>query len=643
MPEEVDKEKLQSSLPDQKYDASDYDNASVLDTSLPHRPWYDIFNPKGFKRPPDNELGFDTTGLSRAEISLEQMSRAAPALSQRHLIIITATAGIGTGLFVGSGTALKEGGPAGLIIAYGLLSISLLSMMLGIAEMALRYPTVSPFNELTARFIDPSLGFAIGWIFMAAWLVTAPLEIIVSAELTRFWKSDDNPAAQVNPVAWVSLIYVFDVFIQIYGGTRAYGELEFFVGFLKLFSVVAFIIFTIIHVAGGIPGAEHSHVYDLILMSNQTLATQIADNKTLANGTSIETWVKETLVPNDYFSSHKYIGGHYFFEPGAFATSFKGVIGALISAAFAFGGTEIAALASVETANPVRVIPSTTRQTFWRLMLFFITAVILIGLSVPSSIDGLGSSNDGTGSPFIISLQRSFVYATPSLFNSLILCSVIGVSNAAIYSCTRLLVGLSISGMGPSWLSYIDRHGRPIFAKLAVLTFTLLCFVCASDKYNDVFNWLYAFGALGWVYLWATLPIVHIMFRIAMKLQGRSTSELLYKSPLGVAGSAVGSAISIFVLVMQFWTSGAPIGGSSDAAEYFFQQDLSVPCVIALFVGHKIYLKKTTGSWGFINLKTMDLDAGVRDLDMDMVEHEELMARERARKNFLIRLGHIFC
>lgn len=622
---------------------SDYDRASVTDASLPKLPWYEIFNPKGFKRPPDNELGFDTTGLTRAEISLEQMSRAAPALSQRHLIIITATAGIGTGLFVGSGTALKEGGPAGLVIAYGLLSICLLNVMQGTAEMALRYPTVSPFNELTARFVDPSWGFALGWIFMCAWLVTAPLEIIVSAELTRFWKSDDNPAARVNPVAWVALIYAFDVFIQIFGGTRGYGELEFLVGSIKLCAVTGFIIFSIIHVAGGIPSGEHSHVFENIVEWNTTLSDQVANGSTLANGTSVETWVNETLVPSNYFTKHSYIGGHYFYDPGPFATSFKGVVGALISAAFAFGGTEIAALAAAETANPLRVIPSTTRQTFWRLMLFFITAVVLIGLSVPYNVDGLGSSNDGTGSPFIISLQRSFVYALPSIFNAVILCSVIGVSNAAVYSCTRLLVALSISGMGPSWLSYIDRHGRPIFAKLCVLTFQLLCFVCASDKYNDVFNWLYAFGALGWVYLWATLPIVHIMFRIALRLQGRSTSELLYKSPTGILGSVIGSGIPIFVFVTQFWTSAAPIGGSSDPAQYFFQQNLSVPCVIALFVGHKIYLKKTTGSWGFVNLKTVDLDTGVRDLDMEMVEREEMQAKERARKNFLIRLSHLFC
>lgn len=559
----------------------------------PNSPWYDALKPFSFLKPKPNELGFDPTGMTDVEIGQKQLAQAGPTLSRRHLITITASAGIGTGLFVGTGNTLPQGGPAALIIGFGVMGISLVLVMLSTAEMNLRFPNINPFSQLTAKFLDPSWGFAIGWLYMFGYMVSAPLEMITAAELTQYWHGDDNPAAKANPVAWISIIFVFDVVLHLFAGSRGYGELEFFVGSAKLTAVMGWMIYTVIYVAGGIP-------------------------------------------------NHGYIATKYFHEPGAFADGFKGVISVMVSASFAFGGTEISGVAAAETTNPMRSIPSSVRQTFWRILIFFVTPVILVGFAVPYTTKGLGTSNEGSGSPFVMILDLAGTKALHSIFNSVIICSVIGVSNSSIYASTRTLVALSQSGMGPKWLSYVDRRGRPTIALLCNLIFAILCFVSASDKYNEVFNWLYAFAQLAFLYVWSAICMCHIKFRLLMKRQGMSLNELLFRSLFGIPGAILGGGIIVFVFALQFWTAAAPIGGSDNRASYFFQQDLSVVCAIALYVGHKIYMRKTTGGWGFVGWD-VDINEGVRVIHPEMLELADEVERKWAKRNFLLRFMRSLC
>lgn len=63
---------------------------------------------------------------------------------------------IGAGLFVGSGSALHNGGPASLIICYMIIGIMLLFTMQALAEMAVMYPVNGAFYTYVVRFVDPS-------------------------------------------------------------------------------------------------------------------------------------------------------------------------------------------------------------------------------------------------------------------------------------------------------------------------------------------------------------------------------------------------------------------------------------------------------------------------------------------------------
>src|SRR5882757_9878562 len=75
-----------------------------------------------------------------------------------------------------------------------------------------------------------------------------------------------------------------------------------------------------------------------------------------------------------------YIGGTYWRNPGPTNHGFKGFCSVLVASAFSFVGTELVGLAAAETANPRKSLPSAIKQVFWRIAIFYIVALLLVGL-----------------------------------------------------------------------------------------------------------------------------------------------------------------------------------------------------------------------------------------------------------------------
>lgn len=102
---------------------------------------------------------FDVEGAAAATAS----SPLQRHLKGRHLQMIAIGGSIGTGLFVGSGSALAHGGPASLIIAFCLIGIMLYCTVHALGEMAVLFPVAGSFSAYSTRFLDPAWGFAMGW------------------------------------------------------------------------------------------------------------------------------------------------------------------------------------------------------------------------------------------------------------------------------------------------------------------------------------------------------------------------------------------------------------------------------------------------------------------------------------------------
>jgi amino acid transporter len=105
----------------------------------------------------------------------------------RHLQMIAVGGSLGTGLFVGTGQALANGGPGSVLISWAVMGFMLINIVQALGEMSIMYPVSGGFYTLISRFIDPSVGFAIGWNYVFQWAATLPLELTAAGITIDYW------------------------------------------------------------------------------------------------------------------------------------------------------------------------------------------------------------------------------------------------------------------------------------------------------------------------------------------------------------------------------------------------------------------------------------------------------------------------
>ncbi|ESZ97241.1 putative Uncharacterized amino-acid permease [Sclerotinia borealis F-4128] len=539
--------------------------------------------------------GFDHQAAAEATAN----SGLARELKPRHLQMIAIGGSIGTGLFVTSGAALSHGGPASLIIAYGIIGIMLFCTVHALGEMAVIFPVAGSFSAYSTRFIDPAWGFAMGWNYAIQWLVVLPLEIVAASITLSYWPG----AADTNSAAWVTIFFVVIVAINFFG-VRGYGEAEFVFSIIKIAAVIGFIILGIVLDCGGqVGGGEYI---------------------------GARYWYSNTVEP-DYagysnIANQNPDGSPRQIESGAFNNGFKGLCSVFVTAAFSFAGTELVGLAAAETKNPRKTLPTAIKQVFWRICLFYMVALTLVSVLVPYGDQRLlgASSTDAKASPFVIAINNAKVAVLPSIMNVVILIAVLSVGNSSIYGSSRTIAALAEQGQAPKIFAYIDRKGRPLVAIIFASVIGLLCYVVAGGQVtaNTALNWLYSLSGLSSLFTWGSICLAHIRFRAAWKAQGHTLDELAFKSQVGVIGSWIGLTLNVLVLIAQFWTAIWPIGyaamNSSEIAESFFLAYLAAPVVLLFYLPYKFYYKTP-----FMKASDMDLTTGKRDMDTPALLEEE--------------------
>ena len=321
-------------------------------------------------------------------------------------------------------------------------------------------------------------------------------------------------------------------------------------------------------------------------------------------------------------------GGELWNNPGAFHNGFKGLCSVFVNAAFAFAGTELVGLAAAETANPRKSLPTAVKQVFWRITLFYVVSLTLVGLLVRYDDPRLlvGGSADAAASPFVISIKNAGIEVLPSVMNVVILIAVLSVGNSSIFGSSRTLAALAEQGQAPKILGYIDREGRPLVAIGVAAGIGFVAYAADAGAEGTVLDWMLALSALSSIFTWGSICLAHIRFRRAWKLQGHTLDELAFQSQSGVVGSWVGFLFNCLVIIAQFWVGAWPVGygsGSGAAqADNFFLNYLAVPIVILFYLGYKIWFRTP-----FMRCKDMDLQTGIRELNLP-----ELLAEERAER-----------
>ena len=170
------------------------------------------------------------------------MAETQRRLSARHLEMIAIGGAVGTGLFIGSGSALAAAGPGGALFAYALVGVFVYFVVASLGEMAAYIPVSGSFNEYAARFIDKSLGFTLGWNYWFSGAITLPAEMAASAIIMRYW------LPHFPSTVWAVVILVLTTAINVLG-VRFFGEIEFWLSLAKVLAVVVFIVVGIATVA----------------------------------------------------------------------------------------------------------------------------------------------------------------------------------------------------------------------------------------------------------------------------------------------------------------------------------------------------------------------------------------------------------
>ena len=153
----------------------------------------------------------------------------------------------------------------------------------------------------------------------------------------------------------------------------------------------------------------------------------------------------------------------------AFLNGFHGFCTVFVVASFAFGGTELTGLAAAEAEDPRKEIPKATKQVVWRICIFYIVNLFLVGLIVPeNSALYKGAGAESRHSPFVIAIELAGIKALPSIFNAMILISVMSVANSCTYASTRTFQALAQHGKPfndqakSSDLTTANRHGPEV-------------------------------------------------------------------------------------------------------------------------------------------------------------------------------------
>ncbi|ECO1681662.1 amino acid permease [Listeria monocytogenes] len=419
-------------------------------------------------------------------------------LKTRHLSMIAIGGSIGTGLFLASGNAIHTAGPGGALVAYIAIGIMVYFLMTSLGEMATYMPVSGSFSTYATRFVDPAFGFALGWNYWFNWAITLAVDISTAAIIVQFWLP--------NTPAWLwSAIFLILIFGLNALSVKAYGESEYWFSIIKVATVIIFLIVGVLTIVGILGG-------EVIGFSNFT-------------------------------------AGDAPFKGGFFA-----ILGTFLIAGFSFQGTEMVGIAAGESATPETSVPKAIKQVFWRILLFYIFEIFIIGMIIPYTNPNLLSAEatDVAISPFTLVFEKAGLAFAASVMNAVILTSVLSAGNSGLYASTRMLWAMARDKKAPKFLGKVNRRGIPMAALIVTTIVGAMTFITTlTENGTVIYTWLLSASGLTGFIAWVGIAISHYRFRKAFIKQGHDLSELKYKAKFFPFGPILALVLCILVIVGQ--------------------------------------------------------------------------------------------
>ena len=180
-----------------------------------------------------------------------------------------------------------------------------------------------------------------------------------------------------------------------------------------------------------------------------------------------------------------------------------------------------------------KTIPVAIKQIFWRILLFYIVCIFIIGTLVAYNDPRLlqaAATEDVALSPFTLLYEKAGFAFAASMMNAVILTAILSAGNSGMYSSTRMLFDMARKGSAPKLFAHLDPRGVPMNALYATTAIAALCFLTTFFGEQEVFNWLLNMSGMCGFIVWLGIAISHYRFRKGYLAQGYQLEGLAYRA-----------------------------------------------------------------------------------------------------------------
>lgn len=397
-------------------------------------------------------------------------------LSNRHIQLIALGGAIGTGLFLGIGPAAVLAGPS-VIFGYAFAGIIAFFIMRQLGEMVVEEPVSGSFSHFAYKYWGSFAGYASGWNYWILYILVSMSELTAIGIYVQYWWPE-------IPL-WASSTFFFLAITALnLGSVKMFGEAEFWFSIIKVVAIVAMIVFGTYLLISGTGGEQAS-----------------ISNLTNNGGFFPKGWFEKT-------------------ESG-----YQGLLSVMAIIMFSFGGLELIGITAAEAENPEKNIPKATNQVIYRILIFYVGALIILFSLSPWETITTKTSPFVTVFDNLKGMHFNFfgtdVSATNLIANALnliVLTAALSVYNSSVYSNSRMLFGLAEQGNAPKFLLKLNKSFVPTRAIIVSSCFSAITILFNYFKPDESFEVLIYLVVACLIINWIMISFTHLKFRKAKDL-----------------------------------------------------------------------------------------------------------------------------
>ncbi|MCW2474799.1 MULTISPECIES: proline-specific permease ProY [unclassified Symbiopectobacterium] len=415
----------------------------------------------------------------------QQSAKLKRGLSTRHIRFIALGSAIGTGLFYGSASAIQMAGPS-VLLAYIIGGVIAYIIMRALGEMSVNNPQASSFSRYAQDYLGPMAGYITGWTYCFEILIVAIADVTAFGIYMSVWFPD------VPHWIWVLSVVLIIGAINLMS-VKVFGELEFWLSFFKVATIIIMIVAGIGIIVWGIGnGGQPTGISNL--------------------------W------------SHG----------GFFSNGVMGMVLSLQLVMFAYGGIEIIGITAGEAKDPHKSIPRAINSVPWRILVFYVGTLFVIMSIYPWNQVGT------EGSPFVLTFQHLGITAAAGILNFVVITASLSAINSDVFGVGRMMHGMAEQGNAPKVFAKVSQRGIPWVTVVVMMAALLVAVYLNYIMPGKVFLVIASLATFATVWVWIMILCSQIAFR--RRLSENEVKALAFPLPGGVASSVVGIVFLVFII-----------------------------------------------------------------------------------------------